>query len=250
PLTVTVNPKPSLILNSPAAVCEPLTVDLTTEAITNGSTSGLQFSYWTDANATVSYLTPATASTGNYYIKGVDSNGCSSISGPLTVTVNPKPSVVLTNPSPVVYPATVGITNTAITFGSTEGLIYSYWLDSDATLIYATPQTATAGDYFIKGTVDLTGCYTIAGPLTVTITTSDNIDLFDQIKVYSYDKNIVFENCAENSIVSIYDITGKNIYNGMVKSRKETVPFNFNTGIYIVNVRSAQNVKSFKVLLR
>ena len=250
PIVVKINPKPNLVINNPAAVCEPLTVDLTTEAITNGSTSGLQFTYWTDANATVSYITPATASTGNYYIKGVDENGCSSISGPVAVTVNPKPSVVLTNPAPVAYPATVDITNAAITFGSTQGLLYSYWLDSNATLTYSTPQTATAGDYFIKGTVDITGCFTIAGPLTVTITTNDNVDLLDQMNVYSYDKNIVFENCSENSIVSIYDITGKNIYNGTVKSRNEVVPVNINTGIYLINVRSAQSVKSFKVLLR
>lgn len=250
PIVVTINPKPSLVINSPSAVCEPLTVDITTEAITNGSTSGLQFSYWIDENATVSYLTPATASTGNYYIKGVDENGCSSISGPVAVMVNPKPSVVLTNPAPVVYPATVDITNAAITLGSTEGLVYSYWLDPNASLVYNTPQMATAGDYFIKGTVDPTGCYTIAGPLTVTITTNDNVDLFDQIRVYSYDKNIVFENFEENSTVSIYNITGKNIYIGKVKSRKEVVPFNFNTGIYLVNVRNGQNVKSFKVLLR
>ncbi len=88
PVTVTINPLPTLITVDPATVCYPATVDLTTAAVTTGSDSGLTFTYFTDLAATNALTNPnAVTTSGTYYIKGTNANGCSSIAS-VNVTIN------------------------------------------------------------------------------------------------------------------------------------------------------------------
>jgi gliding motility-associated-like protein len=95
PTSLTVNTQPItpvVVITNPSSVCSPSTVDLTAPAITSGSTSGLTYSYWTNAAATSALTTPASTGAGTYYIKGTTSAGCYDIK-PVTVTVNSSPVV-------------------------------------------------------------------------------------------------------------------------------------------------------------
>ena len=159
-------------MNNPAAVCAPATADLTAAAVTAGSTAGLTYTYWTDAAATSAYATPSAASAGTYYIRGASADGCFDIQ-PVTVTVNPTPSVEINNPAAVCSPATAQPTSAAVTAGSTAGLTYTYWTDAAATSAYATPSAATAGTYYIRG-ASADGCFDIQ-PVTVTANPVPNI---------------------------------------------------------------------------
>jgi gliding motility-associated-like protein len=166
PVTVTINPTPTLTITSPAAVCSPATVDITAAAVTAGSTGGGVLSYWTNATATAALGTPAAVATsGTYYIESL-LGVCNAIS-PVTVTVNITPVLSITSPAAVCSPDTVNITVAAVTAGSTGGGVLSYWTDATATTALATPTAvATSGTYYIEATA---GTCTDIAPVTVTI---------------------------------------------------------------------------------
>ncbi|MDP1548393.1 MAG: T9SS type A sorting domain-containing protein, partial [Anaerolineales bacterium] len=89
---ITVYPKP-LLVTHPQSTCSPNKVDLTAAAVTSGSTPGLTFTYWMNAGATIPMTHPTTAGGGTYYIKGtLTATGCFAIQ-PVTVTINPLPTV-------------------------------------------------------------------------------------------------------------------------------------------------------------
>ena len=172
PVVATVNPLPTVAITNPSAVCAPGTVDLTATAITAGSTSSLTYTYWTNNTATTSLANAGTISTtGPYYIKGTNpTTSCFKIE-PVVATVNPLPTVAITNPSAVCAPGTVDLTATAITAGSTSSLTYTYFTNAAATTSLSTASAgtiSTTGSYYIKGTNPTTSCFKIE-PVTATV---------------------------------------------------------------------------------
>ena len=176
-VTVTVNAQPIISITNPAAVCSPSTVDLTAATVTTGSTAGLNYSYWTNVGATSSLSSPYSVSaTGTYYIKGtIAATGCSIVE-PVTATINPLPTIVITSPASVCSPSTVDLTAAAVTSGSTSGLTYSYWSDAGATSSLSSPSSiAASGTYYIEGAT-ASGCSVIQ-PVTVTVTPANNVSV-------------------------------------------------------------------------
>ena len=81
---------PVLTITDPSAVCYPATMDLTAPAIKAGSTPGLTYTYWTDAEGTIEYRTPVIAVAGTYYIKGTNISGYYGIK-PVIVIIDEMP---------------------------------------------------------------------------------------------------------------------------------------------------------------
>ncbi|MBC6369223.1 PKD domain-containing protein [Algoriphagus sp. AK58] len=165
---VTVYDPIALTINAPPAVCSPGTVDLTLPAVTNGSSSGLTFTYWTDNLATQPLANPSAVSiSGTYYIKGVNPiTGCQLIR-PVVVTINPLPDFSVIPPAAVCSPNTINLTTTHT---AAQGATFSYWLDSEATQPVPNPlAVASSGTYYIKATSS-SGCFVVKS-VTVSIGT-------------------------------------------------------------------------------
>ncbi len=160
PVVVSINPQPSIQINTPAAVCAPGTVDITAAAITSGSAAGLSYTYFSDASATT-ILSDANAvnTSGIYYIKGTPVSGCSAIV-PVTITINPLPTLVINNPAAVCSPQTINLTDATITAGSSAGLSFNYFSNAALTTPIANAQALNAsGTFYIRATDAITGCF-------------------------------------------------------------------------------------------
>jgi PKD repeat protein len=175
--TVIINSLPTVSITNPATVCTLVPVDLTTASITNGSSSGLIYSYWNNLLAT-SVLSNQTSvlTAGTYYIKGLNSNNCSDV----------KPVLVSFNPLPTSYSVTGGGTycsggsGVSIGLSSSEiGINYLLMLGNNAvgTSIAGTGiainfgSQTTAGTYTVIATNSTTNCVkTMTGSVLVSIT--------------------------------------------------------------------------------
>ena len=161
PVKVTFYPAPIVITHNPAPVCFPATINLTDSVVTQGSDAKLNFSYWADSTATTPLISPkAIGTSGIYYIKGTNANGCYIITK-VTVVINPLPNLVITNPPGVCAPGTIDITASAVTQGSTGIANLTYWKNYAATKPLANPNAvADSGQYYIKAT-NSQGCFTM-----------------------------------------------------------------------------------------
>jgi gliding motility-associated-like protein len=176
PVTVTIKPQPVLSTHNPSPVCTPGTINLDSLAVTSGSSPDLNFSYWADSAASQPLPDPsAIANSGTYYIRGADSNHCSVI-GPVTLTINQKPVLIVHNPVPVCVPGTINLDSLTLTTGSSLDLSFSYWVDSSGTRPLQDPSGINSdGTYYIKA-VDSNTCYSI-NPVTVMINPLPVLDI-------------------------------------------------------------------------
>src|SRR5690606_26497197 len=76
-VNVIIDTPPLLVVTDPAPVCAPGAIDLTDAAITAGSDSNIQLTYWLDEEATQQLSKPDSVTvTGIYYIRATNAGGC------------------------------------------------------------------------------------------------------------------------------------------------------------------------------
>jgi gliding motility-associated-like protein len=114
---------PVLMITNPSPVCEPASIDLTASPVTAGSGTGLTYTYWLDANATIPIANPvAVTVTGTYYIKAQSTAGCFTIR-PVVVSIEQKINGIR-------YPTVTATINSPLQLNArNQGAGYSYtWL--------------------------------------------------------------------------------------------------------------------------
>lgn len=154
-------PPPVLLITSPASVCFPNTLNITTDAVTAGSTGGGILSYWTNSDATSLLLSPNAVPAGTYYIQVTKTGGCTDLE-PVTATVNPLPvsnaGLDLTICSGETDSIGVeGVAGNTYSWNSAIGLTDSTVSDPDITTINTT-STPIVTTYTLTATTTLTGC--------------------------------------------------------------------------------------------
>ncbi|HET9277702.1 MAG TPA: T9SS type B sorting domain-containing protein, partial [Flavitalea sp.] len=135
-----------------------LRVNTVTGSTTIDSTCANQPYIWNGNSYTTS---------GTYSVTLVNAAGCDSIAE-LALLVKPIPLLVVNDPPPVCEPLTANLTAPSITAGSDPGLIFTYWIDSLATIPLTNPAAvATSGRYYIRALGD-NSC-TSTKPVGVTV---------------------------------------------------------------------------------
>jgi len=153
------------VVEDTVKACLGASADLTAAAVTAGSSTNLTYTYFTDSQATqYLYLPNAVTKPGTYYIKAVSPQGCTSVL-PVQVAIIDPPTLTITNPRAVTYPATVDLSTT---FTPDPNLTYSYFLNDIATVPLPDYQhVGKTGTYYIEATNSI-GCNTIK-PVKVVI---------------------------------------------------------------------------------
>ncbi len=159
-VTVVINPLPvATIAYAGSPYCAAQTAAATVTHTGQGggtysSTPGLSINPSTGAVNIVS-STP-----GTYTITYSFTNGTCNNAVTTTLTIDPLPVLVITNPAAVCAPGTVDITASTITTGSTPGLTYNYYIDPAGLVNLSKPEAiGTSGTYYIQG-VSPSGCVT------------------------------------------------------------------------------------------
>jgi len=157
----------------------------TTNIHLTSSTTGATFSYSVSSVTPEGSITGASDGTGDLisqtlvnttaavatvvYTITAEANGCTSAgTSQATVTINPTPELIITDPDTICEPSVIDLTDAAVTAGSSSGLTFTYWTDTTATTTLANPSAvAASGTYYIKAT-SAAGCFAVL-PVQVVI---------------------------------------------------------------------------------
>jgi hypothetical protein len=160
--------------------CSTITPDGAINIATTGGTTAYTYA-WTGSAATTEDLTGLAA--GNYTLTVTDANGCSTVVGPITITLNPDPTITVGNSTTIctggVANFTANVANGVGTCGvQWEQLIGATWTPisgANATTYTTVPLTATT-DYRAVYSCS-TGCTVTSSPVTATVTADPAISI-------------------------------------------------------------------------
>lgn len=141
---------PILNITNSVPVCAPLTVDITDPNITAGSDTDITLSYFTDLALTIPLANPkAITSTGNYYIKAVNTKGCT-IAKSVFVEIYTLPVLEIKNPAAVCAPETIDITDLKYYHGTTANVKYTFYDSSNGKVVNNPKEISKTGTYWVN----------------------------------------------------------------------------------------------------
>ncbi|QKJ28655.1 gliding motility-associated C-terminal domain-containing protein [Mucilaginibacter mali] len=201
--------------------CKSDGIDLTQASVTAGSSPGMKFEYYTDANGQIFLSDPKRVTeTGDYYIRGTNAYGCTAMV-PIHLDLYQGPMLNIASHPPICAPATFNLRQLV---SSDPGASLSYY--SDILLKTAVPdptKISKTGIYYVKSVAVGVPCTTVeAVSLIISTPPKDpDFDPADPTKVYAscppLDLNLAIGNVrngdnADGTFYTFYtDPEGKNI---------------------------------------
>ncbi|MDR6966982.1 hypothetical protein J2X31_000982 [Flavobacterium arsenatis] len=245
-ISVTVNELPLLVINNPAAVCSSETVDITADAVTTGSGNDLTLTYWADPFGNVSFPGPdAIPSSGTFYIKAENANGCSVIS-PVSVVV--KDAVDAPTTTTPTQDFTTGDDLTDFEVTGTDLIWYD--ASTDGNVIPSSTLITTGTVYYVSQTVD--GCES-EGRLMITAGVDLRTPGFDSASLKYYPNpvsdvlTVTYSSAIES--IEIFNVLGQKVYKKAHNSQEVKIDMSsLATGNYIINVMANGLIKNIKVI--
>lgn len=245
-ITLTVNALPSLVITDPAAVCSSGTVDITADAVTAGSDTGLTLSYWADPFGNVTFPAPdAITSSGTFYIKAENTNGCSVIMPVAVVVKDAVDAPTTTSPT---QDFTTGDDLTDFEVTGTDLIWYD--ASTDGNVVSSSTLITAGAVYYVSQTVD--GCES-GDRLMVTAGVDLKTPGFDSANLRYYPNPVtdIFTVTYSSAIesVEIFNVLGQKVYQKAHNSQEVKIDMSsLATGNYIVNVMANGLVKNIKVI--
>lgn len=228
------------------------------------STAGGPYTPITPAETGTTY-TPNFASAGIYYVV------CESDFGSVTLTSN-EVEIVVVDPATNTVTVTPSAMQTILTdqngnlltatetpaaatsrewkFSTTSGSGYASFGTPETGLTY-TPYFSTLGTYYVICESDFAGDIKISNEVTIDVPSSVGIEEEDfKFNIYANDNtiNLTFESSNEESVFSLYNLEGKQIYISQIlnSNSQHTIE---NSGIYIYRLVSGDRIVTGKISL-
>jgi large repetitive protein len=148
PVTVNPLPVPTVVANGALTFCQGGSVQLTTQNF-----AGYQWSSGAAQQSTI------VTQPGNYWVTVINSNGCVGVSDPITITVNPPPTIDIVPSGPTEFCEGGSVTLTA-----TGGQSYS-WSNGQV----GQSITVFTSGTFIVSVTDANGCVGQSAPVTISV---------------------------------------------------------------------------------
>lgn len=204
----------NIVLNTTQNIvsgCENQGINLDKLVAGMGNSPDLIYSFYYDAALTRHvFTTDSITTSGTYYIKGLNEDGCF-LSQPVNIVVNPVPNYSSLIPSGSFFrPATLDLTAAL----SAPGNTFSYWKDALATIPVSNPNMVDKdGTYYIKVTT-AEGCSSITAVTALFINPNPTVpNVFspngDGVNDYWAIGNMIY---YPDAIVNIYTRTGQTVY--------------------------------------
>jgi hypothetical protein len=222
--------------------CADVPIDITSKLVQKSVPLGITVSYFMDAGLTIPILDPSKITlSGDYYIK-YQSTYCT-ISKKVNVEVFALPLLKITKPTAVCSPATINLTNPAITAGSDPNITYTYYKDAALTLAVSNSKAiSVTGDYYIKA-VNTSGCISSAKIF---------IEIYPlPILVAQKPVPVCFPKTVDITDANLYVGTTSGVSFSYTDANNQAVsnPQNISkTGTYIVSIQNANGCKVSKTI--